>query len=218
MRSASNIILPLIILCSLCYALVLTPSVIDVDVYKIQKHAYDFEITNLSTAVLLNFRAYDTFLEIGVMALTLFGIFGLSKHDPKKTRLNGHYHPILRPLTVILSPLMFIMGAYLLWAGTSYTGGAFQAGAIWASAGILLFKSGELNNFKSINLMMLLLSVLSFLLFIIVGWLFYAQFNYAIIFLLEFTIAVSTAATFVYIFAFSNKLLISREDVDDDPL
>lgn len=88
------------------------------------------------TAVLLNYRAYDTLLEcfvlfLGVAVLWSLQPFRSVQHDPP-------VDPVLSSLVRFLVPLMVLVGGYLLWAGSSQAGGAFQAGAILGGAGVLL--------------------------------------------------------------------------------
>jgi multisubunit Na+/H+ antiporter MnhB subunit len=92
------------------------------------------------TAVLLNFRAYDTFLEVGVLllasigCLTLRGLFQADSPPPPV----GSRGPLLGAMTHLLIPMMLLIGGYLLWAGGHAPGGAFQAGSVLGAAGILL--------------------------------------------------------------------------------
>ncbi len=92
-------------------------------------------VSNPVTAVLLNFRGYDTLLEMVALILALLGVWSLgtfpagrSEHAPG---------PVLDTLTRLLSPVLIIVSAYLLWAGAHAPGGAFQAGAILGAAGVL---------------------------------------------------------------------------------
>jgi multisubunit Na+/H+ antiporter MnhB subunit len=93
------------------------------------------------TAVLLNFRAYDTLLEIGVLLLAALGALALRNparpaSDPPAQRGDGD--PVLRALIQLAVPLMILTGGYLLWAGATRPGGAFQGAAVLAGAGVLL--------------------------------------------------------------------------------
>lgn len=94
------------------------------------------------TAVLLNFRGYDTLLEIAVLLLALFGVLALVK--PHATRAAHPAHPLLQTLARLLAPLMVLVAGYLLWVGAIAPGGAFQAGAVLAAAGVLLRLAGLL--------------------------------------------------------------------------
>ena len=93
-------------------------------------------VSNPVTAVLLNFRGYDTLLEIVVLFLAALGAWSLGI-----VRLPDTMHParpFLLALLRILLPAMVLAAGYLLWAGAHAPGGAFQAGAVLGSAGILL--------------------------------------------------------------------------------
>lgn len=91
------------------------------------------------TAVLLNFRGYDTLLEIAVLLLALFGMLaagaGQGGVGQKKT---GNADPVVQTLARFAAPLMVLAAVYLLWAGAHRPGGAFQAGAVLAAALVLL--------------------------------------------------------------------------------
>lgn len=94
------------------------------------------------TAVLLNFRGYDTLLEVAVLLLALLGMLaaGVAPLRPAAFRAD----PLLATLARALAPLMVLVAGYLLWAGAFRPGGAFQAGAVLAAAGVLLRLAGFL--------------------------------------------------------------------------
>lgn len=94
------------------------------------------------TAVLLNFRGYDTLLEIAVLLLALLGVLVAAGEPSSSQRMNGSPQPILQSMARILVPLMVLIAGYLLWAGSHRPGGAFQAGAVLAAAGVLLHLAG----------------------------------------------------------------------------
>lgn len=86
------------------------------------------------TAVLLNFRAWDTLLELAVLLLALAGVKQLLppvNTYPTPWRLLSSWSKALAPLTVVV-------GGYVLWRGSSAPGGAFQAGALLAAGGVML--------------------------------------------------------------------------------
>jgi multisubunit Na+/H+ antiporter MnhB subunit len=94
------------------------------------------------TAVLLNFRGYDTLLEIAVLLLALFGMFaagaGQDRRQRKKAGDSESADPVVQTLARFAAPLMVLAAVYLLWAGAHRPGGAFQAGAVLAAALVLL--------------------------------------------------------------------------------
>jgi multisubunit Na+/H+ antiporter MnhB subunit len=96
------------------------------------------------TAVLLNFRGYDTLLEVAVLWLALLGMLAAT---PKKGGAGAaplRAEPVLQALARLAVPLMILMAGYLLWAGAHRPGGAFQAGAMLAGAAVLLYLAGML--------------------------------------------------------------------------
>jgi multisubunit Na+/H+ antiporter MnhB subunit len=95
---------------------------------------------NPVTAVLLDFRGYDTLLEIAVLTATLAGVWALG---PAPLIRETKPSPVLLGLNSVLLPMAPLIAAYLLWAGATRPGGAFQAGAVLAAAGVLFIISGR---------------------------------------------------------------------------
>jgi multisubunit Na+/H+ antiporter MnhB subunit len=95
------------------------------------------------TAVLLNFRGYDTLLEVAVLLLALIGLLALAQEPPRPSA-NTDADPVLQILARLAVPLMILVAGYLLWAGAHHPGGAFQAGAVLAAAVVLLHLAGLL--------------------------------------------------------------------------
>ena len=96
-------------------------------------------VSNPVTAVLLNFRAYDTLLELAVLLTAVLGIFSLGQATPGY-RPAG---PIFDGLVRWLVPVLILTAGYLLWVGAHAPGGAFQAGATLAAAGVVLRLAGR---------------------------------------------------------------------------
>lgn len=99
-------------------------------------HLADSGVSHPVTAVLLNYRGYDTLLEIAVLVLALLAILavvGDTTISPVRAA-----HPVLQTLARLAAPLMIVVAVYLLWAGAFRPGGAFQAGAVLAAAAVLL--------------------------------------------------------------------------------
>lgn len=92
-------------------------------------------VTHPVTAVLLNFRGYDTFLEVAVLIIALLGMLAAGLPPPPPTGSRNAMLPTLARLAV---PLMVLAAIYLLWAGAFRPGGAFQAAAVLAAAAVLL--------------------------------------------------------------------------------
>jgi multisubunit Na+/H+ antiporter MnhB subunit len=96
-------------------------------------------VSNPVTAVLLNFRAYDTLLELAVLLTAVLGMQALGRASPGY-RPAG---PVFDGLVHWLVPVLIVTAAYLLWAGAHAPGGAFQAGATLAAAGVVLRLAGR---------------------------------------------------------------------------
>lgn len=98
-------------------------------------------VSNPVTAVLLNFRAYDTLLELAVLLAAVLGIWS-SGPSVQGFLPAGQ---LLRGLTAWVVPLLILVAGYMLWVGGHAPGGAFQAGALLGAAGVILRLSGMAN-------------------------------------------------------------------------
>ena len=96
-------------------------------------------VSNPVTAVLLNFRGYDTLLEMAVLWLALLGVWSLGGRAERRESAPG---AVLDMLSRLLIPLFIMVAGYLLWVGAHAPGGAFQAGSVLAAAGVLLLLAG----------------------------------------------------------------------------
>jgi len=96
------------------------------------------------TAVLLDFRGYDTWLELGVLLAAVLGLLCVRrKKSIRAPLLPAPAEPVGRWLISILLPLILLVGGFLLWLGAFAPGGAFQAGVVWAAGGVLLWQAGH---------------------------------------------------------------------------
>ncbi len=123
-------------------------------------------VSNPVTAVLLNYRAYDTLLELGVLFLALLGIWSLGESAKP---INAKPGPVLDILSRVLTPLLILVAGYLLWVGAYQPGGAFQAGAVLGAAGVLLLLSGWQLNAKYAGFAFRVSVVAGLLIFVIIG-------------------------------------------------
>ena len=96
-------------------------------------------VSNPVTAVLLNFRAYDTLLEMVVLLLALLGVWSLGSAGQQRGAAPGS---VLDTLSRLLVPVLILVAAYLLWVGAHAPGGAFQAGSVLGASGVLLLLTG----------------------------------------------------------------------------
>jgi multisubunit Na+/H+ antiporter MnhB subunit len=103
-------------------------------------------VTNPVTAVLLNFRGYDTLLETMVLLVALVGVWSLTddRYWGGVPGLRQHARPagVLAYFGRMLPVLGLLVGVHLLWAGADAPGGAFQAGTVLAAVWLLVAMAG----------------------------------------------------------------------------
>ena len=99
----------------------------------------DSGVSNPVTAVLLNFRAYDTLMELAVLLVALLGIWSLGPARPGFQRAGA----ALTAMAAWIVPLLILTGGYMLWVGAHAPGGAFQAGALLGAAGVIMRLAGD---------------------------------------------------------------------------
>jgi multisubunit Na+/H+ antiporter MnhB subunit len=97
-------------------------------------------VTNPVTAVLLNYRGYDTLLEVGVLLLAIVGVWSLRRGEWPAADLRDR--PLLLSLLRIVLPVLALAAGYLLWIGAFAPGGAFQGGALLGGALVLMMLGG----------------------------------------------------------------------------
>ncbi|GGG63513.1 sodium:proton antiporter [Kocuria dechangensis] len=94
------------------------------------------------SAVLLNFRSYDTLLEVVVLFVAVLSVTAtLGEERPR------HPAPAARAATLVwfcrvMAPVLVLVAAWVLFAGSDRPGGAFQSGAVLAGALILMDTAG----------------------------------------------------------------------------
>lgn len=118
------------------------------------------------TAVLMNFRGYDTLLELAVLFLALLGVWATG---PSRAPSLDPPVLVLRIMNALLVPFLTLFAAYLLWAGSHAPGGAFQAGAVAGAAGVLVVLSGRPSARHAPAWLSRLLIVLGLIAFLAVG-------------------------------------------------
>lgn len=134
-------------------------------------------VSNPVTAVLLNFRAYDTLLEVAVLVMALLGVASVAdragamlKPDTEMADFaSDEDSMLLASLLRFVLPLAVLCGAYLLWAGAHAPGGAFQGGAVLAGAGVLLRLTERIWPTPQASLGLRLFTVLGLAVFCAVG-------------------------------------------------
>jgi multicomponent K+:H+ antiporter subunit A len=99
---------------------------------------------NVVNVILVDFRGYDTFGEISVLALAALGIYALLQGiklnplTPPPIAAARLAHPmLLQSATHLLLPMTLLFGAYILLRGHNAPGGGFIAGLVVASAALM---------------------------------------------------------------------------------
>jgi multisubunit Na+/H+ antiporter MnhB subunit len=103
-------------------------------------------VENPVTAVLLNFRAWDTLLESIVLLAALMGLWMLARERNWSNRLGlpQHVRPggVMAGFGRLLPPVGFLVGGYLVYIGADRPGGAFQGGTVLAAVGLVAAMAG----------------------------------------------------------------------------
>jgi len=164
-------------------------------------------VENPVTAVLLLFRGYDTLLEMAVLFAAWLGLRMVQPGDGDAPVHLPAEIPLLQALLSAAIPSAVLVGGYLLHAGGQAPGGAFQAGAVLAAAGVLLGLSGRLLPAEQPGWLLrsgLLLGLLSFTLIglgmPLTGAAAFALPGYWAVYLIEGALTVSIALTLLLLF------------------
>ena len=103
-------------------------------------------VGNPVTAVLLNFRAWDTLLESVVLLAALVGLWSLARDEDWGRRPGVRQHAreggVMATFGRFLPPFGLLLGIYLVWTGSSQPGGAFQGGTVLAAVWLLVMMAG----------------------------------------------------------------------------
>lgn len=128
--------------------------------------------SNPVTGVVLDFRAYDTLLEVGVLVVAMVAVWSMDRGTADFAR-PGEERPgedlILGALTRLVVPVVGLTAVYLVWIGGREPGGAFQAGALLAGTGVLLAAAGILRPVTAAAPLVRALGVAGFGVVIVVG-------------------------------------------------
>jgi len=99
------------------------------------------------TAVLLNFRGYDTLLEIAVLLVAVLAVWSLEPPAAPCSRVlqePAHRNPVLLVGLGVMVPMIAMTAGYFVWVGAYRPGGAFQGGALLGAIGVMLASTGVL--------------------------------------------------------------------------
>jgi multisubunit Na+/H+ antiporter MnhB subunit len=151
----------------LAYAVLSLPTVSLGLTQAVNVHLMQSGVTNPVTAVLLNFRSYDTLLEMVVLLLALLGVWALGGAAHFREQAPA---PVLDILARLLTPLLILVATYLLWVGAHAPGGAFQAGSVLGAAGVLLLLAGWRPRIALITLPLRLVLIIGPAAFVAMAW------------------------------------------------
>lgn len=104
------------------------------------------ELGNPVTAVLIDFRGFDTLLEMVVLLAACLAARVLMAQTPLAAvnPAPEDDSPMVAALLGMATPVLVLTALYLFWAGSHGPGGAFQAGALLGALGVLYRLSGRL--------------------------------------------------------------------------
>ncbi len=111
---------------------------------------------NLVTAILLDYRLFDSLFEAGILLIAVSGVIWISKHDIEEKNaqfmLDKYKTPdLFVTFSRLVYPLMLAFGFYVIINGHISPGGGFQGGAIVATAILILYYI-DANKETNINL------------------------------------------------------------------
>ncbi len=126
---------------------------------------------NSITAIVVNFRGFDTLGEVTVLFLAATGLASIlyrkEEEEDKEERIVLRSSSLLRTGAKILFPLVLLLGIYVFVHGHLTPGGGFQGGAIIATGFLLMLITYK--RFNTNHNIMLWLESLAGLAFVAIG-------------------------------------------------
>jgi len=138
--------------------------------FYLQKSPQDLKVANTITAVVVNFRGFDTLGEVTVLFLAATGLASIlyrKEDEEETTRLQVPSSSLMRAGAKILFPLILLLGIYVFIHGHLTPGGGFQGGAIIATGFLLMLITYK--GFKTNHKVMVWLESLAGLAFVGIG-------------------------------------------------
>ncbi|MGE4340299.1 MAG: hydrogenase subunit MbhD domain-containing protein [Pigmentiphaga sp.] len=181
---------------------------------QVTKNLADSGVSNPVTAVLLNFRAYDTLMESVVLLIALVAVWALTPPvcwgGEPGLRQHARGDGVLATFGKVLPPLGAMVAVYLIWAGSDRPGGAFQGGTVLAAVWLLAVMAGLAKTPRQSSRVLRLVLVAGPVVFLGVGLAgagfgvflgFPVEFATMLILFIELALAVSIAATLALLVA-----------------
>jgi multicomponent Na+:H+ antiporter subunit B len=109
--------------------------------YYLENTVKETGAANVVTAIVVSYRGFDTLGEVTVLFLAATGLGAiLFGKRGEKRRLQGA-SVIVKTTSMMLYPMVVLLGAYVFVHGHLTPGGGFQGGAIIATGVLLMFMS-----------------------------------------------------------------------------
>ncbi len=113
--------------------------------YYLDKTPTELKVANTVTAIVVNYRGFDTLGEVTVLFLAATGLASIMyrrrKKGEKQIRAKLPSSRIVQIGSQVLFPIVVLLGAYVFIHGHLTPGGGFQGGAIIATATLLMLIS-----------------------------------------------------------------------------
>ncbi len=143
--------------------------------YYVENAYKQTKVPNLVTAVLADYRAFDTMFETCVVFIAVLGIFMLLKKEEDETtdgeeKLTKEDNLIIRVASRFMVPFIQLFGLYVVAHGHYSPGGGFQGGVILGASLILLAMAYDMDYVQRLLSMknMIVLAAVGVLIF--AGW------------------------------------------------
>lgn len=113
--------------------------------YYLEKSLTELKVSNSVTAIVVNYRGFDTLGEVTVLFLAATGLASImyrrKRKGEKEVRAKKASSRIIQIGSQIIFPMVILLGAYVFIHGHLSPGGGFQGGAIIATASLLMLIS-----------------------------------------------------------------------------
>lgn len=124
------------------------PSNNEVMKYYISNTTKDTGAKNIVTGIILDYRAFDTFVEASVLFTATITIIMLLKQAQIKVDLFQYKNEILKSIGNIIIPFIYIFGIYIVIFGHLSPGGGFAGGTILGASLILNYVVNGYNHVR----------------------------------------------------------------------
>jgi multicomponent Na+:H+ antiporter subunit B len=113
--------------------------------YYLDKSPSELKVSNTVTAIVVNYRGFDTLGEVTVLFLAATGLASImyrrKRKGEKDVRAKKASSRVIQIGGQILFPMIILLGAYVFIHGHLSPGGGFQGGVIIATASLLMLIS-----------------------------------------------------------------------------